>query len=97
MRPALYGASLAIALLGVMPSLSSGFSIQQIATVDGARELAAAPNGDLFVGTSGQDVYIVPHADAAGSAGTPRVFAHFDDAPAAGVAYYGGAVYVGTQ
>ena len=46
--------------------------------------IVLAPNGDLFVGTSGQDVYVIPHADGAGRAGTPRVFAHFDDSPAAG-------------
>ena len=97
MRPALYASLLVIALLGATPAVQSGFSIQQIATIDGARELVAAPNGDLFVGTSGQDVYIIPHADAAGSAGAPRVFAHFDDSPAAGVAFSSNTLYVGTQ
>ena len=97
MRPALYASLLIIALVGATPAVQSGFSIQHIATIDGARELAAAPNGDLFVGTSGQDVYIVPHADAAGPAGAPRVFAHFDDSPAAGVAFSGNTLYVGTQ
>ncbi|HEX5275217.1 MAG TPA: hypothetical protein VFW34_08070 [Candidatus Rubrimentiphilum sp.] len=97
MRTALYAPLLVIALLGAIPSVPSGFSIQQIATIDGARELVAAPNGDLFVGTSGQDVYIIPHADAAGPAGTPHVFAHFDDSPAAGVAFSGSTLYVGTQ
>ncbi len=97
MRSAPYASLLVIALLGATPAVQSGFSIQQIATVDGARELVAAPNGDLFVGTSGQDVYIIPHADAAGAAGAPRVFAHFDDSPAAGVAFSGNALYVGTQ
>ncbi len=93
----LFAAAFSAMLLGATPVPQSGFSIQQIATIDGARELAAAPNGDLFVGTSGQDVYIVPRADANGSAGTPRVFAHFDDSPAAGVAFAGNALYVGTQ
>lgn len=97
MRPALYAALLVTALLGASPAVQPGFSIQQIATVDGARELAAAPNGDLFVGTTGQDVYIIPRADASGAAGTPRVFAHFDDSPAAGVAFSNSALYVGTQ
>ncbi len=87
----------AAALLGAMPSVQRGFSIQHIATVDGARELAAAPNGDLFVGTMGSDVYIIPRADSAGAAGSPRVFARFDDAPAAGVALAGNSLYVGTQ
>lgn len=87
----------AAALLGAAPVVERGFTIEQIATVGDARELAAAPNGDLFVGTSGGDVYIIPHADASGPAGTPRVFAHFDDSPAAGVALSAGVLYVGTQ
>jgi len=85
------------ALLGVMPTVERGFSIAQIATIGGARELTAAPNGDLFVGTVGSDVYIIPHADSQGSADSPRVFAHFDDSPAAGVALFGNTLYVGTQ
>jgi glucose/arabinose dehydrogenase len=93
----LLAALAALALLAATPVVERGFSIEQIATIDGARELAAAPNGDLFVGTSGQDVYIIPHADASGSAGTPRIFAHFDDSQAAGVAFSGNALYVGTQ
>lgn len=80
-----------------MPSVPAGFTIQRIATVNGARELAFAPNGDLFVGTLGSAVYVVPHADAAGTAGTPRVFAQFGDSPAAGVALSGDSIYVGTQ
>jgi len=97
---------LAVAALGVsssacaaggMPVVPPGFSIQRIATINGARELAFAPNGDLFVGTIGPDVYLLPRADASGAAGSPRVFAHFDDSPAAGVALSGGSLYVGTQ
>jgi glucose/arabinose dehydrogenase len=63
-----------------------------IAQISGARELAIAPSGDLFVGTSGNDVYIVPHADDAGAAGNPQVFwthpssDQSGDAPNAGVA-----------
>jgi glucose/arabinose dehydrogenase len=63
----------------------SGFTIETIASVGGARELATLPNGDLIVGTEGQNVYIVP--DAEGTSGAPRVFASFDDDRAAGVAY----------
>lgn len=85
----------ALVLIAAMPAVPNGFSIQRIGSVDAARELAFAPNGDLFVGTESSDVYIVPHAD--GSAGTPRVFAHFDDSPAAGVAFSDGELYVGTQ
>lgn len=82
---------------GGMPSVPAGFTIQRIATVNGARELTFAPTGDLFVGTFGSDVYVVPHADGPGAAGTPRVFAHLSDSPAAGVALSGDSIYVGTQ
>ncbi len=86
-----------LTLVGATPAVQTGFSIERIATIDGARELVAAPNGDLFVGTSGSDIYIIPHADSPGTAGSPRVFAHFDDAPAAGVTLAGDSLYVGTQ
>lgn len=88
MRPALYASLLVAALSGATPAVQS---------IEDTRELVAAPNGDLFVGTAGQDVYILPHADAAGPAGEPRVFAHFDDSLATGVAFAGDALYVGTQ
>lgn len=78
-----------------MPRVPAGFTIQKIATVSQARELAVAPNGDLFVGTYGSDVYVVPHAD--GDAGAPSVFAHFDNQPAAGLTLAGDTLYVGTQ
>jgi glucose/arabinose dehydrogenase len=78
-----------------MPHVASGFRIERIASVDGARELAPAANGDLLVGTSGPDVYVVPHADE--NAGAPSVFAHFDNEPAAGVAIGENALFVGTQ
>jgi glucose/arabinose dehydrogenase len=91
------GVSSAACAAGGMPTVPPGFSIQRVATVSGARELAFAPNGDLFVGTVSADVYVIPHADASGAAGTPRVFAHFGDAPAAGVALSGDSIYVGTQ
>lgn len=77
------------------PRVANGFTIERIATVDGAREVAAAPNGDLIVGTGGSDVYVV--TNAGGSAGTPRVYAHFDSAPAAGVALADGRLFVGTE
>ena len=91
------GVSSAACAAGGMPIVQSGFSIQRVATVGGARELAFAPNGDLFVGTVSADVYVIPHADASGAAGTPHVFAHFGDAPAAGIALSGDSIYVGTQ
>ena len=73
----------------------AGFSIERIASVDGARELAVAPNGDLFVGTNGNAVVVVP--DAQGMAAAPRTFATFDDRPVAGVALDGDALYAGGQ
>jgi glucose/arabinose dehydrogenase len=63
----------------------NGFTIETIANVPGARELAALPNGDLIVGTESADVYIVPNAE--GRAGTSQVFASLDDERAAGVAF----------
>lgn len=62
-----------------------GFTIETIADVSGARELAALPNGDLIVGTRGGDVDII--SDAEGKPGPPRVFATFDDSRASGVAF----------
>lgn len=75
--------------------VTAGFSIEVIAHIESARELAAAPNGDLFVGTEGSAVDIIP--DAEGNPGTPRVFASLGDAPDAGVALGGNALYVGTN
>jgi glucose/arabinose dehydrogenase len=72
-----------------------GFAAERIATVRGARELSIAPNGDLFVGTYGSAVYVVPDAEAA--AGAPRAFATFDDRPVASVFVAADAVYVGGQ
>ena len=72
-------------------TLPSGFTGSVIAQVPSARELAIAPNGDLFIGTEGTQVYIVPHADDAGAAGTPQVFwshpmsNNNGDAPNAGI------------
>jgi glucose/arabinose dehydrogenase len=72
-----------------------GFVAQRIATVRGARELSVAPNGDLFVGTLGNAVVIVP--DAQGTPGAPQTFAMFDDRPMAGVALSADALYAGGQ
>lgn len=68
-------------------TIARGFRIEIIAAVRGARELAAMPNGDLLVGTTGTQIDIVPNAEGSGSAGAPSVFATLDDAPAAGVAF----------
>ncbi len=78
------------------PAPAQGFTIRTIATVHGARELAFAPDGTLFAGTDGGAVYIVPHAEAT-APGTSSVFARLGDAPAAGVSFANGALYVGTQ
>lgn len=78
-----------------MPHVPSGFTIAKIAEVPGARELALAPNGDLFIGTSGPAVYIVASADSK-PAGA-RVFVKLDDSPVAGVAIDGATIYLGGQ
>lgn len=56
-------------------TVSPGLSIRTIANVRAARELAALPNGDLLVGTSGPRVYVVPNAESPGTSGAPRIFA----------------------
>lgn len=78
-----------------LPTVPHGFHVESIANVPDARELAAAPNGDLFAGTKGDDVYIIPHAEK--SAGHARIFVHVGDAPAAGVALSGDTLYIATQ
>ena len=77
--------------------MPSDFAVSVVANVPDARELAFVPAGDLIVGTDGAAVVLVPNADAAGIAGTPHTFATFNDAPAQGVAYGNGAIYVATQ
>ncbi len=80
-------------------TLPRGFQARIIANVPGARELAALPNGDLLVGTLGSNVDIVPHAEADGSAGTPRVFATLNDDLAQGVTFAAATctIYVATE
>ena len=75
-------------------SVPAGFTIERIATVPHARELTAAPNGDLFVGTSGSTVYVV--IDAQGTAHAAP-FVSLDDAPVAGVVIDGERMYLGSQ
>jgi glucose/arabinose dehydrogenase len=78
--------------------LAAGFSASVVATVGGARELAALPNGDLLVGTSGSTIAIVPAADSTGTAQAPRTFATIADAHASGIAFGPDAnVYVGSE
>ncbi len=99
------GATSSRAPAGMAPStpaglgVPSGFTLQTIARIGGAREIAPLPNGDLIVGTGGSAVYIVPNAEAAAAAGAASVFATVNDAPAAGVAFSQPActVYIATQ
>lgn len=79
-----------------MITVPPAFTITQIATVPGARELAFAPNGDLYVGTRGQDVYIVRRAGS-GNPASASIYVTIPDAPDSGVAYGNNALYVGTQ
>ncbi len=99
------GAAPAHASAGIAPrtppglSVTSGFTLETIAGIGGAREIAPLPNGDLIVGTSGSAVYIVPNAEGAAGAGVARVFATIHDAPDAGVAFSQPTctVYIATQ
>ena len=75
--------------------MPAGFTAERIATVRRARELAVAPNGDLFVGTNGDAIYVVP--DAQGTAGAPRAFATFPDSEMAGVFLAGDTLYAGGE
>jgi glucose/arabinose dehydrogenase len=79
-----------------MPTVPSGFTIERIATVDGARELVVAPDGDLFIGTESNTVALLPRADAE-HPGAPHAFATFNNKPAAGVTLGDGSLVVGTQ
>ena len=74
-----------------------GFTLETVAKIDAARELAALPDGDLLVGTGGSDLYIIP--DAEGDAGAPVIFASFDDQQSAGVTYASktNEIYAGTM
>ena len=79
-----------------MITVPPGFTMERIAVVQSARELAIAPNGDLYVGTLGSDVYVVAHADSEHPS-APRVFAHIDDSPVAGVALSPSNLFIGAQ
>jgi glucose/arabinose dehydrogenase len=78
---------------GTVPStppgltVPSGFRIETIAAIPGARELVALGNGDLLVGTTSRQVYLVPDAEANGPVGQPLVFATLNDNEAAGVGF----------
>jgi glucose/arabinose dehydrogenase len=87
------GVRAAAAPLGL--TVPPGFIIERIATVEGARELAVAPNGDLFVGTSGNTIDIV--AGAEGDAAAAKAFVQLADHPVAGIAIDGDRMYLGAQ
>jgi glucose/arabinose dehydrogenase len=72
-----------------------GFVIERIATVENARELAVAPNGDLFVATSGNTVSLI--ADAQGNAAPAKTFVTLTDHPVAGITLDGDRLYLGAQ
>lgn len=76
-------------------NVPAGFTVERIATVPRARELSVAPNGDLFVGTLSNAIYVVP--DAQKTAGEAHRFATFDDNPMAGVLVAGDALYAAGQ
>lgn len=77
------------------PSAAPGFTLETIANVPQARELAAAPDGTLFAGTAGGDIYII--RDSEGARPSAAIFASPGDDPAAGVAFANGTLYIGTQ
>jgi len=83
------------AAAGAALTVPSGFTAERIASVPRARELAVAPNGDLFVGTNADTIYVVP--DAEKNPGEPRVFATIDDRPVAGVFLAADTLYAGGQ
>ena len=75
-------------------TVPTGFTIETIAHIEGPRELAVSPTGDLFVGTRGNVVDIVAHATD--TPAKPSPFATFPDRIAAGVALDANALFVGT-
>ncbi len=85
----------ALSAKGAPPTVPDGFTLETIAHVNGARELAVAGNGDLFVGTNGNAVHVVPNAQ--GVPGPARVFTQVDDRPVAGVTIHGDTMYLGAQ
>lgn len=78
----------------VLPTVPAGFEIETIAHLEHPRELAAAANGDLLVGTGGDAIDLIPHAS--GAAGVPHVFTSVPDNFAAGIALADGFLYIGT-
>jgi glucose/arabinose dehydrogenase len=87
------GSVLSVSTAGPPPTVPeaitvpAGFTIEVIASIAGARELAALPNGDLLVATTGTSVDLLPDAEADGAAGKPLVFTTIDDAPVQGITF----------
>ena len=79
--------------------VASGFLLTTIAAVPGARELASLPNGDLIVGTSGNQFYIIANAESAGLPAPAQLFITLPDSPAQGVAVAAdsSAIFAATQ
>jgi glucose/arabinose dehydrogenase len=79
-------------------SVEPGFYVEAIAQVPGARELAAASNGDLLVGSMGTSISIVPNAESDGPAGTAQTYVTLPEGPAEGIALGpNGTLYAGTN
>jgi hypothetical protein len=74
-------------------TVPAGFTIETIGHVARARELAVAPNGDLFVGTLDTRVVEIPNAE--GKAGPAHDFVSIDDGPLAGVTIDGAWMFFG--
>jgi len=66
-------------------TVPSGFSIETIATVPGARQISAMPNGDLLVGTLGTRIYRISNIEDAPTA--PALFATLPQTRAHSVFY----------
>ena len=88
------GATPSTAAAGPMPpmppaglTVPTGFTLEVIAAVSQARELAPLPNGDLLVGTSGTKIFIIPNAESSGVPGAPATFATISDSPVQGITF----------
>lgn len=77
--------------------LPPGFTAAIIANVGGARELSVAANGDLFVGTHGTGIFVVPAAEDDRGFRSAQKFAGINDAPVAGVTIANATMYAGSQ
>jgi glucose/arabinose dehydrogenase len=79
--------------------IAAGFVSATIASVGSARELVGLPDGDVLVGTSRSQLFIIPNAESAGAAPAPHAFITLPDTPAQGIALApnGTAIYVATE